>query len=547
LDIVGLHESLVSNVQSTLVFLSGAAMIILLAGCANVAGLLAARSTARGREVAIKAALGAGRMVLIRQLLTESILLGVGGGAMGILFAYWAVTAITHTTAFSLQGFESIHVDVPVLIFAIAVSLGSGMAFGLAPAVAISRQNLVDVLAKTSRSFAGVRPRRSARGLLVMFEAGFCVVLLIGAGLLVQSFRQVLNVSLGFNPHQALTMHIALPSAKYPDDARRTAFVREAIDALQSIPGVASATASVDLPLSLSTRAPFLAEGQRDVPGIQRPLAQWNPVTPGYFRTLGICLISGRDFTWADNANSPRVLVVSESLARRFWPNESALGKQIIFTRLQLPHEVIGVVGDVKNQGLEQDSSVVVYTPYAQRARPSMAVTIRTIGDPRSVWPVARKRLAAVDPDQPVTGVSTLDDVFAVAVSCRRETMFLIGGFAVVAMLLAIIGLYGLMSSSVTQRTNEIAIRQALGAESRDIMRIVLSQAVRLAGTGIAVGILAALALARPLSGLLFNVSATDPFTYIGISLLFMLIALIASAFPAIRATRISTVEALRL
>jgi predicted permease len=353
-------------------------------------------------------------------------------------------------------------------------------------------------------------------------------------------------VKLGFDSLHTLTARLAIPPGKYPDGPRRAHFVQEVEQRLKSIPGVTAAAISQSVPLGPVVLSPILVEGQPVVPMGQRPLAQWGGASPDYFRTLAIPLLRGRYFTWADDDKAPRVLIVNDSLARHFWPNESALGKHITFTRFQAPFEIVGVVGDTKSRGLEVESPMAIYSAYAQWTWQSVSLTIRTASDPRPLTKALGAMVAAVDRDQAVTTIRTMDEVVQLALSQRRETMYLIAGFAAVALILAVIGLYGVMAYSVAQRNTEIGIRQAIGAQRADILRMVLKQGIRLSASGIAIGVVAAAALTRLLERMLFHVSATDPLIFGAITAVFLVVSLAACGLPAWRATRVDPLEALR-
>src|SRR5450432_114492 len=554
-SLVPLQESLVSDIRPTLMILTGAVAFVLLIACANVASLMLARATGRAKEIAMRAALGASRFQLIRHLLVESALLAGGGAGLGILLAQWGVAALTQADSMGvLPGFQPIRVDTPVLAFTVLLSLATAIVFGLMPALQVSRPNLNGILRDGGWGTTGGTGRHGTRSLLVAGQMALSIVLLIGAGLLIESFRQLQNVDPGFNPHRALMARVALPPSKYPDTARRTQFLRAVVERLETSPGVTTASGELSIPLGVGVFSPVLADGQPNVPPGQRPLSAWNSITPGFFKTMGIPLQRGRDFTWADDAQSPRVLIVGESLARRFWHNENPLGKHCTFTRLQAAFEIVGVAGDTKVHGLDADPGMMMYTAYPQWTWPAMALTVRTAGDARALAGGLRAAVAAVDKEQPVTGLQTLEDAVAVTLLERRQTMYLITGFAAIAMLLAVIGLYGVMAYSVAQRTTEIGIRQAIGARRADILRMVLGQGMRLSLAGIAVGTGAAVGLTRLIASLmsslipkmLFHVSATDPLTYAAIALLFLVVALAATYIPAWRATRVDPLAALR-
>jgi predicted permease len=547
LAVVPLQESLVGSLRATLGVLMGAVGLVLLIACGNVASLTLARATGRAREIALRTALGASRSVIIRQLLLESTILSAAGAALGVLFACWGVGLLVKADAGnSLPGYRPIGVDLHVLVFTVGISLIAAIAFGLIPALQVSSPDLNSILRDSGWGTTSGGRRPQARNLLVAGQIALSVVLLIGASLLIESFRNLRLVNPGFNPHQALTMNVNLPPGKYPDGPRRAQFFEEAVKKLEAVPGVHSASASLVLPINLSVLSPILADGQPNVPAGQRPLAIWNAVTPGYFRTFGIPLLRGRDFTWADDAKAPRVIVVSQSLARHFWPNESGLGKHLTFTRFQQPFEIVGVAGDTKTNGLQADAGMVMFTSYPQWTFPGLSLTIRTDADPNGFATAATRQVQAVDADLPVTQISTLDAVMDQLLTQQRQTMFLIGGFACVALLLAIIGLYGLMAYSVAQRTIEIGIRQAIGARRADVLRMVFGHAIRLSLVGIGAGIVAAVALTRLVSGLLFHVSTADPPTFAGIALLFLAVSMLATYIPARRATRINPLEAMR-
>jgi putative ABC transport system permease protein len=547
LTAIPLQESLISSLRATLRVLMGAVGLVLLIACANVASLTLARATGRAREIALRMALGAGRGVVIRQLLLESSLLAIAGAILGALLARFGVDFLVKTDAGnSLPGFQPIRVDFPVLAFTLAISLLAGIAFGLAPALQASRPDLNGILRDSGWGTTSGGRRQRARNLLVVGQMALSVVMLIGASLLVQSFRNLQLVNPGFNPHHALTMNVSLPAGKYPDGPRRAQFFEAVVKRLSAIPGVHSATASSSLPINLRVLSPILADGQPNVPAGQRPLAYWNGVTPGYFQTFGIPLVRGRDFTWADDGKAPRVVIVSQSLARRFWPSENAMGKHLTFTRFQAPFEIVGVVGDTKTNGLQADAGMVLFTPYPQWTFPGMSLTIRTEADPSGFSTASTAQVQALDADLPVTQMLTVDAVMEQLLTQQRQTMFLIGGFAGIALLLALIGLYGLMAYSVAQRTMEIGIRQAIGAGRSGILRMVFGQAIRLSLIGVGTGSIAAVAIMQLMAGLLFHVSAVDPPTFAGIALLFLAVSLLATYVPARRATRIDPLIAMQ-
>ena len=541
-----LQETIVSGIRATLLVLTGAVGLVLLIACANVASLMLARATGRSKEIALRAALGAGRATLIRQLLVESLVLAMAGAVGGVLLAQWGVALLVKSSGANLPGFQPIRVDFTVLAFTLAISILTGIVFGLVPALQFSRPDLNAVLRDSGWGTTGGASRHRTRSILVAAQMALSVVLLIGAGLLIESFRQLQTVRTGFDPQHALTMRVSLPPARYPDDARRVPFIHQLLDHLASLPGVTSSSASLGLPLSIGAMAPFLAEGQPAIPMGQRPLGVWGAITPGYFQTLGIPLLQGRAFTWSDDEKASPKVIVSESIARRFWPDQNPIGRHLSYARRQIVAEVVGVAGDVKTQGLESDPGMVFYTPYAQFSWPNVTIALRTTGDPRQFANAARTQVTQSDQDLPVVNLRTLDELVESVLAQRRQTMYLIAGFAAVALLLAVVGLYGVMSYSVAQRTTEFGIRQAIGAQPRDILRLVLRHGIRLSLAGIALGAGAAIFLTRLISGLLYHVSATDPLTFAAIGVLFLVVALTASYIPAYRATRVDPLKALR-
>jgi putative ABC transport system permease protein len=540
-----LQDRLVQGLRTSLLTLTGAVAFVLLIACANVAGLTLARATARSKEIVVRAALGAGRRDLIRQLLIESLLISLAGAALGLALAQAGLRGLVSMIDGNPLA-KPIALDLQVLLFTLGISVLTGIAFGLLPALRVSRPDLNGVLRDNSWGSTAGPGRHRMRGVLAAAQMALSIVVLIGAGLLIQSFLALRAVDAGFAPDHTFSMRVYLPPARYPDDARRAQFIRQAVERFRSLPGVKSATASLDLPLATRIAAPFLAEGQPVVPIGDRPGAVWNAVTPGYFQTLGIPLLRGRDFTEADDDKAPKRVIVSQSIARRFFPNQDPIGKHITYARREYVAEIVGVAGDVKTQSLESDTSMTYYTPYPQFAWPNMFLNARTEGDPRQFLNTARAQVFALDRDLPIIEPSTLEDLLDANLTGRRQTVLLIGGFAFVAMLLAVLGLYGVMAYSVTQRTAEIGIRQAIGAQRGDILRMVLGQGLRLSLIGIATGIVGALALTRLIATMLYRVTATDPRTFLEISVLFLAIALAACALPAWRAMRVDPLEALR-
>ncbi len=480
-DVQELAENTVSGIRTTLLVLMAAVGCVLIIACTNVASLTLARATGRAKEMALRAALGAGRGTLLRQLLAESALLAAAGAVTGVLLAQLCLDLAAKALARYAAGFGDVSIDARVLIFTLAVTAVTAVGFGLMPAWRISRPDLNNVLRESNRGNTGGVPRQRARNLLIVAQAAISVVLLIGAGLLIQSFRRLAAVDPGFHPDHAITMNVNLPSEKYADDAARSQFARTVLSRIGALPGVQSASGGSSLPLiAFQVMSMVLPQGQPFVPIERRPLANWITITPGYFQSLGIPLLAGRDFTAADDGASKAVVIINQELAHRYWPNENPIGKHIVFTRREIGFEVVGVTGDVKTTTLNAATRATVYTNYAQYSRPTIWFTVRTAGDPNGVAKAAEAQIFAVDHSQPVTAVQTLDEFVATTLSQSRQIAYLVGGFAVVALALAMIGLYGVMSYSVAQRTTEIGVRQAVGASRMDILRMVLKQGLAL-------------------------------------------------------------------
>lgn len=541
-----LADRMVMDVRPALLVLSGAVGLVLLIACSNVAGLLLARATARQKEVAIRAALGAGRVHLLRQFLAESVVLAVLSGGLGLLLATWGTALLVRETQEDLPRASQIHTDWQVLAFTLLLSIGSGILFGLTPSLHASNPDLNAVLREGARGGSGGFRRNRVRGLLVVGQVALSMMLLIGAGLLMRSFLRVQHVDPGFDPSHVLTMRVTLPASKYPTDERRAAFFDQVIPDIESIPGVQTAAATLNIPVSGSVIAPVLAVGQPLVEFARRPVAAWQSVTPDYFRTFRIPLIEGRYLAGTDKQGAPVVALVSATLARRLWPGEDAIAKHLLIGRAEIRAEVVGVVGDVKTSALDADGFPSFYLPYAQRPWPGVGIAVRTAGDPAAVAGAVRARIAAADPDLPVTNVRTMQQIVDASFGRRRMALSLLSIFAAAALLLAMVGIYGTMACSVAQRTQEIGIRRALGAHPADILRMVVGQGLALGVSGIALGAAASLALTRLLGTLLFQTGSSDPLVFTTVSVLFVVVTVAASVLPALRAARVDPIESLR-
>ncbi len=552
-----LKEALVRDVSSMLWMLFGAVGFVLLIACANVASLLLARATSRSREIALRSALGASRGRLIGQLLSESVLLSMSGGALGVFLASWSLRWIPKMTALDLPRVGEIQLDGTVLAFSTLLSIVTGVLFGLVPSLGASRPDLISVLRASGETGRMAVPKRllidfSARSLLVVGQVALSIVLLIGGALLMESVVHLRGVNPGFNPANLLTVRISLPLSRYDTDQKRNTFYDELIQRVESSPGVRSATMSLTLPMMGYPGTPVQDAAQPPLKLNERPIATLLSVKPGYFRTLGIPMRRGRDFTERDAAGGKRVTIIDEALARRFWPaypsGQDPVGQRLLIGGINAqPVEIVGVVTDV-HQSLEGSAwPESVYVSFAQNPPSSGMLAIRTKRDPRLFVNTVRAQALSIDRDQPISDVRTMEDLVEAEVGPRRLTVMLLGSFAGVALLLALVGIYGVISYSVAQRTQEVGIRRALGAQQSDILRLVMGQGFGLALVGIVTGIGGALALTHVMKSLLFQVSATDPGTFLGVAVLFLLVALAASYIPARRAVRIDPMAALRV
>ncbi len=563
--VVWLRDRLVANIRPMLWTLFGAVGFVLLIACANVASLLLARAMSRSREFAVRAAIGAARGRLMRQLLIESLVLAAAGGMVGVVLAKWALKAITHVdprslttgvNALYLPGASDIRLDGIVLGFTIALSIATGVLFGLFPALQVSRPNLADVLRQSGAAAAGRRGTLNTRGLLVVGQVALSIVLLIGAALLIESFAHLHSVNPGFHQENLLTMKIALPPARYNVDQKRAAFFEQLLPRVETSPGVQAATMAMTLPTTTWIRTNITAvEGQPDPdPGDPASFGVIQSVTPDYFRTLGISLVRGREFTARDNSRgAPPVMIVNESLARRLWLEYpgglNPIGQHVkeAYDKAVGWMEVVGIAADIHEGGLASNAVPEFYLPCVVHPPQTAYLAVRTHGDPLRFAGAIRAEVAAVDRDQAVSEVRTMEAVFEATMGQRRLTMLLLGLFAGVALLLAVIGIYGVIAYSAAQRIQEVGIRRALGAQQSDILRLMLGQGLSLAVGGVVIGIGGAFALTRVMARLLFHVSAADPATFIGIAVLFVFIALLASFIPARRAARIDPMTALRV
>jgi putative ABC transport system permease protein len=546
--VTSLHETLTGDYRQALLILLGVVGCVLLVACVNVANLMLARATARQKEFALRAALGAGRWRIMRQLLVESLLLAIVGGALGFALSLWALNLLLHAIPIKLPFWMNFGLDFRVLGFTVAITLLTGLIFGGIPALQTSRVDLNDTLKEGGRGAAGVRTR--TRNLLVVTEIAMSLVLLVGAGLMIQSLLRLRRVNIGLDAKNVLTATVIVPRAKYKEDEQRATFYKQLVERVRALPGVQAASATATLPLSGSNWGRSLTvEGYPVLPVGQAPMIQHTVVTPGYFRTMEIPLLAGRDFTDADKKGAPDVTIIDERLAREYWPNDSPIGKRVRFGPPEDNepwHTVIGVVGAVRHQRMQEETRKSVYLPHAKMPVNGLSLVARTSSDPKDFVAAIRREVAQLDPDLPVSEVATMEEVVAESIWQPRLYATLFAVFASGALILALIGIYGVMAFLVQTRTHEIGVRMALGASARDVFKLIVGRGMKLTAVGVVVGIGGAMALTRLMHSLLFNTSATDPITFILISVLLSLAAFFACYIPARRAAKVDPLVALR-
>ncbi|MGI8741317.1 MAG: ABC transporter permease [Bryobacteraceae bacterium] len=563
-DVVSLVEDRVGNVRKALLILLGAVSLVLLIACANIANLLMARAASRHKEIGMRAALGAGRWRLVRQFLMESVTLAIAGGLLGILVAFWSIQLIISMKPAGLPGFEHITVDAPVFGYTLFISLLTGILFGLFPALQASKADIAETLKESGRSNTGGVGRGRFRNALITAEIAISLVLLIGAGLLIGTLLRLRNVDSGFRSDHVLSFSLSLPPAKYPKPEQAVEFYRQLLPRLQSTTGVQVVAASSFLPFSDSGWGKYFSlEAKPPASLADVPLVQYRQISPNYFQALRIRLIKGRYFEDTDDASRSPVAIINESVARRFFKDVDPIGQRVLagFPESLMPAgylppnfkfprlTIVGVIADTKQQSLAKVSDQELYIPYRQgggEASRGMYVALRVAGDPLGYVGAVRAQVQALDKDLPLAEVATLDQLVAKSISQRRFNMLLLICFAVLAVVLAAVGLYGVIAYSVTQRTQEIGVRMALGARTNDVLGMVLRQGVSVALVGIAAGALASLGLTRVMRTLLFETAPTDPVTFVAASVLLFAIAVVACLIPALRASRLDPINALR-
>ena len=544
LRLIPLRETLVGGSRTMLFILFGAVGFVLLIACANVANLLLVRAAARQKEIAMRTALGASRLRIIRQMITESLLLAIFGGALGALLAVAGVKLLVSLGEDSIPRTANVKIDATVLAFTVIISLATGLLFGLAPAIRTRKENLVDALKDGIRGGSEATLKNRTRSLLVVFESAIAVMLLIGAGLLIRSLVALQHVDPGFDPNNVLTLRVDLPQQKYDKPEKASNFFQQLETRVAALPGVEAVGLTTELPLSgQSNGMPYVVEGLPVIPS-NKVLAGFRRVNQQYFSALRIPLRRGRNFTEQEVRESAKVLVVSQQLADTAFPGQEPLGKRLITGMRGEPYEIIGIVGDIRHESLQGEPDTTMYMPTQEPSRRNLV--IRTEGDPLSLVGGVRKEVNALDPDQPIAAVRPMTEWVGLSMAGARYRTTLLGLFAVLAMILAATGIYGVMSYSVAQRTQEIGVRMALGARPFDVLKLVVRQGMMLALIGIVVGLAGALALTRVISSLLFGVTERDPITFGVVTALLLVVAFIACFVPARRATKVDPLVALR-
>ncbi|MGA9770372.1 MAG: ABC transporter permease [Blastocatellia bacterium] len=545
-----LRDHIVGNVRIALLILLGAVGFVLLIVCVNIANLLLSQTASREKELAIRAALGADRARLVRQLLTESILLALIGGVIGLLLTFWGSDAVAKLNPGNIPRLDEMRVDGWLLSFTILISLIVGIGFGTMPAFLASQLNLEGVLKEGGRgSSSGVRGRYT-RNILIVAEVAMALVLLVGSGLLIKSFIRLVKTDLGFDPNNVLTMRVILPQSRYPNPQQAADFFQQVVDRVQTVPGVEYVTVSSSLPPNLSqVRLPFTIDGQASQDPRNKPLAQFFGITPNYFQTMGVSMLEGRDFSNQETAQSPPVVIINKSIARRFFADQNPIGKRLKLGNADSNNPwmtVVGLVEDVKYSGIDSDAESGFYVPFIQNVSLGAYLITRTTSDPQLLAESVRAAVMDVSRNGSISDVRTMDQILYTELARPRFNMVLLTSFAAIALVLAVVGVYGVISYSVSQRTREIGIRMALGAQRSDIFRLVLIFVLKLTVLGVVIGLGGAYAMTRLMSSLLFGVSTTDPLIFMSVAVILMAVMVAASYFPIRRAVEINPIAALR-
>jgi putative ABC transport system permease protein len=549
--LVPLKEQLVGQLRRPLLVLLGAVSFVLLMACTNVANLLLGRATRRQREIAIRSALGADRMRVIRQLLTESLLLSGVGGAFGLLLAVWGTKALLALGPKNMLGTTAVVVDWRVLAFTMIVSLGTGVLFGLGPSLVALAQNLNVTLKEGCRDASGGARGNRLRAVLVVTEMSLAVILLVGAGLCVRSFYRLNSVDPGFNSHNLLTLRLSLPNSGYADDAKKIAFFQQFRERVAALPGVVAASADSWLPFTtLGAATGFQIEGRPPLADADQPVTDVRVIEPDYFRAMGIPLLAGREFSAQEASVLSHVVIVNQALVNENFSGENPIGKRISIgmggPSVGHPSLIVGVVGDVKHEGLNTATRSMVYWPHPELPFSFMTFVIRTSGNPLALVGAIRQQVKLLDPNLPVSNIATMEQLMSDSVAQTRFSTLLLGIFALVAIVLASVGIYGVTSYAVTARQHEIGVRMAIGAQPADVKRMFIRHGIGLTLTGLGLGLAAAFALTKLMAGLLFNISPHDPLTFVAMAAVLLVVAMLACYIPARRATRVDPLVALR-
>jgi putative ABC transport system permease protein len=548
--VVSITDEITGGIRSTLLMIFGAVIFVLLVACANVANLLLARATVRHKEITIRSAIGAGRFQLVRQLLTESLLLAVLGGALGLLIATWGTSVVAAAGSKINPMFQDIHLDMRCLGFTVGISILTGLIFGLAPALQVSKPNLSESLKEAGRGSGPAANRNRLRSALVISEIAMTLVLLVCAGLLIRTVVRLRNVDTGFNAKNILAMNIGLSAIKYPKPEDVISFNKQIVERIAALPGVKAAGTTSVLPLSDNFDGRGLAVEDHPKPRGEEISVDLYVTTPGYLQAMEIPLVKGRPITEQDTKDSVNIALINQTMAGRLWPNSDPLGKRIKFPgsekRPQPWRTIVGVVADVSQYALDKSAPMQIYLPHTQFPTSFNSIVVKTMNDPTSAIGAIRREILAVDKDQAVFNVTTLEQLMGDSIRIRKFFMLLLLAFAALALILAAVGIYGVMSYVASQRTYEIGIRMALGAQTRDVLKLIIGNGMTLALIGVAAGLAGAFALTRLMAGLLFGVTATDTTTFISVSVGLILVALLACYIPARRATKIDPLVALR-
>lgn len=548
--VVSITDEIVGAIRPTLWMIFGAVVFVLLVACANVANLLLARSTVRYKEITIRSAIGAARSQLVRQLLTESLLLSILGGGLGLLLSIWGTSLVSAAGGTINPMFQNIQVDWRVLAFTCGISILTGLIFGLAPALQVSKPNLAESLKEAGRGSGATASRNRLRSVLVVSEIAMTLVLLVCAGLLIRTVMRLRSVDTGFDSRNILAMNIGLPAIKYPKPENRIAFFQQVTDRIANLPGVKAAGTTSVLPLSDNFDGRGLLVEDYPKPRGEEISVDLYVTTPGYLRAMDISTISGRGLAAQDTADSAMVALINKTMAEQLWPNQDPIGKRISFPGSDKSPQpwraIVGVVSDVSQYGLDQKPPMQIYLPHTQFPTSFNSIVVKTEGEPMALLNAVRREILAVDKDQAVFNVTTLEKLMGETISARKFFMLLLLAFAALALSLAAIGIYGVMSYVASQRTHEIGIRMALGAQARDVLKLIIGNGMALALVGVAIGLAAAFALTRVMAGILFGVTTTDALTYVTVSAGLIAVALLACYIPARRATKVDPLVALR-